>query len=259
MAALIDAHAHLDKYGDDALDAVLHALDELDALTFAVSVDPESYRRTTEIAVRSRRVVPCFGIHPSEAPRFVASLDTLAPLVSLTPMIGEIGLDHRFVTEPGEYPAQREVFAYFLEAARVQAKIVNVHCSGAERATAEMLADHGIERAIIHWYSGSLHDLGALVATGASFTVGVEILRSDHIRGVAAAIPDDRLLTETDNPGGHRWLTGETGEPDLLTEVVAELARVRGIPPEAVRSLVRENTARLIDGDGHLEPWGAVL
>src|SRR3989304_4586318 len=55
--------------------------------------------------------------------------------------------------------------------------------------------------------------LRARIKCGCYFTIGVEVLYSDHIKGIAKAVPDHLLLTEKDNPGGMKWLQGEGGRP----------------------------------------------
>jgi TatD DNase family protein len=122
-----------------------------------------------------------------------------------------------------------------------------------------MLVAHGVERAIVHWYSGPLDVLKRMVAAGYLFTVGVEVLHSAHLRDVAQAIPADQLLTETDNPGGYRWLTGDTGYPAHLGDVVGELARLRAVHPDDLATTVRRNLIRLLEGDPHLASWLAEL
>ena len=118
-----------------------------------------------------------------------------------------------------------------------------------------MLRDHRTERAIIHWYSGPLDVLAQLVGMGYMFSVGVEVLYSDRIREVARVIPSVQLLTETDNPGGLRWLTDETGYPTIIESVVDELARIRDVPRASLVEVVRSNLGRLFDDDPHMEPW----
>jgi len=256
---LIDAHAHLDKYESDQIGEVLADIERRRILTLSVSVDPVSFTRTESIAARSPLVVPSFGIHPENAPLLVDSLAAVEDLVYRAPMIGEIGLDHRFVDDEARYGPQREVFASMLEWARAQGKVVNLHCSGAEGETLDMLASHGIERAIVHWYSGPLDVLSDMIDAGYLFTVGVEVLHSVHIQQVAQLIPDGQLLTETDNPGGLKWVTGETGHPTHLLEVLDQLARLRGIPVAQLTGSIRENLARLMQGDPNLVDWSSEL
>lgn len=161
---LVDAHAHLDKYDNEQIGEVVADIERRRILTLSVSV--VSFARAEAIAARSALVVPSFGIHPEQAPSFVDDVAGIGSLVDRSPMIGEIGLDHRFVTEVAHYGPQREVFASMLEWARTQEKVVNLHCVGAEQETLDMMRSRGIERAIIHWYSGPLDVLADMIAAG---------------------------------------------------------------------------------------------
>lgn len=252
---LLDAHVHLDKYDDSDIAGVVGEIERHGILTVSVSVDRESFLRAEGIADYSPLIIPAFGIHPEQAPDYVDSLRDLADLAGRAPMIGEIGLDHRFVTDAEQYPAQRRVFECLLDIADAQRKAVNLHTAGAEQETLEMLMARGIERAIVHWYSGPLDVLEQMAGAGWMFTVGVEVLSSAHVKAVANAIPAGQLLTETDNPGGLAWLTGATGRPSELLGVVDEIARIRGITVNGLVTQVGANMARLMQGDPHLERW----
>ncbi|HEX6437878.1 MAG TPA: TatD family hydrolase, partial [Candidatus Binatia bacterium] len=140
---------------------------------------------------------------------------------------------------------------YFLAAAREQKKVVNLHTKGGERSILELLERYDVRRPIIHWYSGPLDILGALVQFGAYFTVGVEVLYSETIQAIARAIPDRLLLTETDNPGGLKWLKGIVGMPSDIKKVIDELARIKSSTPESMSRLVHTNFVKLIQND----PW----
>jgi TatD DNase family protein len=255
----IDGHAHLHLYEDEEMEAVLGSITDLGILMLSVSVDVESFLRTEAIAARCDLVVPAFGVHPWAAPEAVEGLDALEPHFDRSPVIGEIGLDHRFVTDEALYELQRDVFDWLLARTVAQDKLASIHCVGAEQETLDLIAAHGLERGIVHWYSGPLDVLERMIAYGLRFSVGVEILRSDHIRAIARAIPDGLLLTETDNPGGPREVTGELGFPPLVVEVVEELARVRGTTPDGILEMVRRNWASLVQNDRHLEPWASHL
>jgi TatD DNase family protein len=252
---MLDAHAHLDKYDADQIDQVLAAIERESILTLSVSVDPSSFLRAEAIAARSMLVIPSFGIHPEHAPLFVGSLDQIVQLADRSPMIGEIGLDYRFVSDVADHGPQREVFAALLQIAKAQGKLVNVHCVGAEQDALDLMTSFGIDRAIIHWYSGPVDVLADMIAAGYWFTIGVEVLHSEHIRRIARLVPAGQLLTETDNPGGKLWLTGEPGQPSHLRGIVNELARLREVPTSALNDLIRRNFLRLIEQDDHLAPW----
>jgi TatD DNase family protein len=238
---LIDAHVHLDKYGDEDLAAALAEIENRRILTWAVSMDIPSYERNLEIAAKSRWVLPTFGVHPRRAPEYAGNLNRLGPWIERSPALGEIGLDFHWVKESEHYPAQKKVLEYFLAAAREQDKLVNLHTKGGEKETLDLLERYGVRRAIVHWYSGPLDILRELVDFGAYFTFGVELLSSEKIRTIARAVPMNQILTETDNPGGLQWLTGEIGMPSVLSRVVDELASLKDATPAAAEKAVEEN------------------
>ena len=248
---LIDAHAHLDQYSDIELPRVIEEIEKNNTLTISTAMNPDSYQRAREIAARCRYVLPTFGIHPWEAHEYSGKVEQLDDLIEESPMLGEIGLDYHFVQEASRYGSQQTVLEHFLRAARDQGKVVNLHTKGAEAQVLSLLVRFEIERAIVHWYSGPLDVFVELSRWGCYFTIGVEALRSDYIRQIALMIPEDQLLTETDNPGGWEWLEGERGMPNHIVEVIGALAEIRGVPEELIEEAVHENFAILIRDD----PW----
>jgi TatD DNase family protein len=254
----IDAHAHLDRYGD-LLDAALTEIRRLRIFTVATAMDVPSYIRLRQIGERSDLVLPTFGIHPKRAPEYGSRLPELGRYIEATPAIGEIGLDFHWVEDRSQYPAQMKVLEYFLAAAREQNKIVNLHTKGGEREILDLLERYHIGRAIIHWYSGPLDILRAMADFGAYFTVGVELTRSEIIREITRAIPDHLLLTETDNPGGLRWLTGVPGMPGEIVNVVDAIGALRHISPQTIEQTVHENFLRLIGNDSWLADVRSLL
>ncbi len=72
-------------------------------------------------------------------------------------------------------------------------------------------------------------------------------------RGIAKLIPLDRLLLETDNPGGYEWLTKSIGMPAVIRDVLAKVAQIRGMDPLELESHVYENWLRMTEGIAELE------
>jgi TatD DNase family protein len=251
---LIDAHAHLDRYVDSVgrLDDALDEIERHEILTVANAMDLPAYERSIEIAGDCDLIVPIFGVHPWRAPQYADRLDDLRQPTARSAMLGEIGLDHHFVEDEAEYPAQRKVLEFFLAAASDQDKVVHLHTKGAEAEILELLDHYEIRRALVHWYSGPLDVLQAFVARGTYCTVGVEVLYSDHIKDVARQVPLELLLTETDNPGGPREHLGEWGMPSLIRDVVGALAAVRGTSESAIVEAVQANFLQLIEDDPRL-------
>ena len=247
---LIDAHTHLDHYRE-GLESVLKEINRHRVFSISNSMGLESYERNLEIAELCNLVLPIFGVHPWNAPEYVSRLENLKMALTQSPMIGEIGLDYHWVKDASQYPAQREVFEFLLAAASEQGKSINVHTKGAEKEVMQLLRRYNIQRAIIHWYSGPLDVLQTMIDYGLYFTVGVEVTTSQEIQVIAQRIPTKQLLTETDNPGGQSWLTGETGMPRHMINVVQKLAELRKTSTEDIIETVQSNFSRLINDD----PW----
>ena len=254
---LIDAHAHLDHY--DEPQEALARIERRRILTLANSMDPASYERNLALAEGCPFVLPSFGIHPRRAATHVGHLAELRPLVEQSPMLGELGLDFHWVRDTGTYPHQIRVFEFLVREAAEHDKIVNLHTKGAEQRILDTLRTFGVTRAIIHWYSGPMDVLDEMIAEGYLFTVGVEVLYSEKIQAVARAVPTRQLLSETDNPGGNRWLAGTVAPPDIIADVVAATARLKNLPPEKLEAVIQANFLRLIDGDPGLASAQALL
>ena len=258
---LIDAHAHLDGYdelGKGALEAALEEIEDHQIFTISNSMDLQSYRRNKEVAARSNLVLPVFGIHPWNAHKFSWSDKDFTQAMEESPLFGEIGLDRYFVKDESLYPAQDRMFRYLLAAARARDKAVIVHAKGAEAEALAALDEIGLKRVIIHWYSGPLDVFEEMASRGFYFTVGSEVLRSKHIQDIAREVRLDRLLTESDNPGGPKSITGKPGRPKIIESVVEALARLRGLTVEALEGVIRRNLVRLLEDDPYLVANSAV-
>lgn len=245
---LIDAHAHINRY-DEITDRVITEIEDYRIFTISNSMDLASYKANLEIGKKCKYILPIFGIHPWVAHEYQNKLTEFDEYIEMSPILGELGLDYHFVEDSSRYPAQRKLFEYFIVRAAEQNKIVNLHTKGAEEDVLRLLESHNVKRAIIHWYSGPVKVMKKMLDRGYYFTVGVEILFSEHIRTIVRNIPDGLLLTETDNPGGYEWLAGTPGMPGVLQEVVLELARLRKIEYEECGNIIQRNFEKLIEGD----------
>jgi TatD DNase family protein len=225
---LVDAHAHIDWY-TDALPAALGQIERRRILTMAVAMDVPSYLKTIEISRSSPFIIPTFGIHPWEAARYKERLHELDGHLQDTPVIGEAGLDFHYVKDTELYPGQIKVFEYQCAWAGRLSKPMNLHTKGAEREVLEMLKRFGISSSIIHWYAGPVSLIESYLAAGCYFTVGVDVLNPRKKQSIAGALPLDRILLETDNPGGYQWLANETGMPDLLLTIMEKVSGIRGL------------------------------
>jgi len=204
-------------------------------------------------------------VHPHQAHVFagrVAGLgDLVRGLVGDTPQaaaIGEIGLDYHYDLCPRD--VQRAVFAAQVGLARDMELPVVVHSREADADTVSILRAEGDGhvRGVFHCFSGgrTLADAALDLGFHVSFSGIVTFPRAPELRAVAAAIPDDRLLVETDCP----YLApvpyrGRRNEPAWVVQVAATLAGVRRVPVAAIDATVTANFARLFAPGG---PQGRV-
>lgn len=246
---MIDAHVHIDQYGYD-LPKALEQIRSLSIRTLAVSMDLPSYQKTLKIAKSEPLILPSFGIHPWHAPKYINRLNEIDGLLESAPAIGEIGLDHRFVEDETKYQAQETVFRYQLDAADQSGKLINLHTSGAEALILEYLRSRTLPAVVIHWYNGPMELVEEFLNLGAYFTIGVEVLQSQRIRSLASMLPEDRILTETDNPNGWDWLHDEPGFPKLIKNVEAEIAKIRNLSQPEFSEIVSSNFNKLLLAGG---------
>jgi TatD DNase family protein len=244
---LVDAHAHLDRYGD-LLPEALAQIERHRILTVAVAMDVESYQRSLVLARGSPYIKPTFGIHPWQAPRYCERLGELDQYLQQTPLIGEAGLDFHWVEDRDTYPCQRTVFEHQCDWARRLGKVMNLHTKGAEREVLDALRQFKLSKSIIHWYSGPTALIEAYLAAGAFFTIGVEVLMSAAIHEIARIVPVERLLVETDNPGGWEWLSGSQGMPEIILRVRDKVAELKAMDSGELEAKLAANWGMLAGG-----------
>lgn len=258
----IDFHTHLHQYAD--AQACLDRMDSLDIMAVACSVDLSSYLSSLDLAERSPRVLPSFGIHPMHAAAYAERLDELEAYVEASPLIGEIGLDRLWWPD---VPArlQERVFAWFLDQSVAADKYCVVHTKGAEKRVLEMLRYHRVEKAVIHWYHGPNRVYKKLLDHGYYQTFGCELRYSATVRRQLRQTPARLILAETDNPHSEAWLRSQRGwgswakkgrayearqaGPELILRVVEDIGRCRRIDTRLAGLLTSGNALRILGGE----------
>jgi TatD DNase family protein len=249
---LFDSHAHLtDESFAAELDATLaRAAERGVGVVVSVASDLHDARAAVDLArTASRpRVWATAGIHPHEAnrctPEAAARLGELArsqPVVA----IGETGLDFYYENSPRRQ--QSDAFRAQLElAGRLDLPVV-VHSREADEETAALVQEFaGRVVGVLHCFSGGVELLETGLAAGwyVSFA-GLVTFKNYGDQGIVQAVPDDRLLVETDSP----YLApvpkrGRRNEPAFLEHTVRRLAEIRGEDPEQVAERTFENACR---------------
>lgn len=246
---LLDVHCHIDNYGCNHLDSALKEIEENSILSISNSMDYPSYKKNLEISKKCRLVLPIFGVHPWNAPYYEDKLESIKEYIEESFMLGEVGLDYHFIKDDHQHQAQQKVFEFFLNEAKRLNKIVIVHSKGAEDDVLRMLRHYDIERAIIHWYSGPIDTFSQLAKRNYHFTIGFMVNHSDFIKVMARRLPQDKILTETDNPGGEKWYSGEEGLPSAMNGIIREIALARKANEEEIVEMIWNNFINMLTPD----------
>ena len=252
MSGLVDSHCHLQhpRFDPDR-DAVLERAVEAGIERIMVpGWDLPSSDAALDLAERHAPLVQAaVGLHPHHAgeadERTWRELEALAadPRCSA---VGEIGLDYfRNLSAPD---VQRSAFERQLDVAAHLGLPVLVHDRDAhEEVTAGLTRWSGRRRGVLHAFSGDAAMAELLVARGflVSFALPISFRSATGPRAAAAAIGPETYLVETDGPylGPDREARNE---PTTTLRVTAEVARLRGIEPQAVADEVRRAYERLL-------------
>lgn len=246
---IVDTHAHLN---DSRLAPDLeHWLQEARAvdvkLIINVGADLESSRLAVLQAASHDELVAAVGVHPHEAKSWSAQME--ADLLELVehPKVcayGEIGLDYYYDFSPKD--TQQEIFAAQLRIAKAKGLPVIVHDRDAHQDVLRILEQNGPYPAggVMHCYSGSAEMLAAYLELGfyISFAGPLTFRNAKRSALVAAEVPDDRLLVETDcpylSPEPYR---GKLNHPARVVQIAERLAELRGVEFATIAELTTNN------------------
>ncbi len=163
--------------------------------------------------------------------------------------IGEAGLDYFYDKSPRE--AQREGFLKHIAAARDSGLPLVIHSRDADEDTATILEEEmqrGAFSAVLHCFTGGADLARRAVAIGlyVSFSGVITFKKNDALREIAAEVPMDRVLVETDAPFlAPEPFRGKRNEPAYIVHTAAALARVKGVTDEEIADVTTENFHRL--------------
>lgn len=242
---MIDFHCHLDLYPDPrdiAAECISRNIEVL-----SVTTTPSAWHGTLAIANGAGCIRTALGFHPQLAGERASELSLFEDLLPRTAFVGEIGLDGS-----PEYartmPAQKAVFDRVLKACeRDGGRIMSIHSRGAATEVMEILDGHlGAGIPVFHWFSGQPKELLRAIQMGCWFSVGPAMLRGKRGRTLAALMPRDRVLTETDGPFAR--IGNENLKPWQAKEGIELLAAQWDLSVTDASQVVHENLGRLLRG-----------
>ncbi len=248
----VDSHCHLDFPDLREREAeVLAAMAENGVdRALCISVTLEDFPAVLSLAERHAHLWASVGVHPDNAgceEPDVARLLALADHPKVI-AIGETGLDYHWHKDAPEW--QRERFRTHIRAARTCGKPLVIHTRSAAADTLRLMREENAGEAggVMHCFTESKEVAEAALDQGfyISFSGIVTFRSATELKEVAAYVPLDRLLIETDSPYlapvPHR---GKTNQPAWVVHVAEEIARLRGEPLARIERATTENFFRL--------------
>jgi TatD DNase family protein len=251
---LVDSHCHLDfpDFADD-LDAIV-ARAGASGIKRIVTISTRVRRLGELLAIANRfpDVYCSVGTHPHHADEEDGiAADELIELTKHPKVValGEAGLDYFY--QHGSRLAQQRGFRAHIAAARATGLPLVIHTRDADEDCGRILEDEmtkGSFRAVLHCYTGGRELAMTAISLGLSisFTGILTFKKSQGLRDLAAELPSDRIMVETDAPylapGKFR---GKRNEPSYVVEIAKVLAEARGVSLEEISRQTSENFFRL--------------
>jgi TatD DNase family protein len=252
---LVDTHCHLDYFTAAEIEAVVQRARDA-GVGHMVTIGTRMRQAAEAIALAERfpDVTATIGVHPHNAGE-PDGLPETAALVALAQHprvigIGESGLDYFYDKSPRE--AQREGFRRHIRAARETGLPLCIHARQADNDVLSVLREElgqgGAFPFLLHCFSSGPDLARQAVALGGyiSFSGILTFPKSPELRALAAELPADRLLVETDSPYlAPVPLRGKRCEPGYVVHTAKVLAEARGLGMAALTALTGANFRRL--------------
>jgi TatD DNase family protein len=251
---LVDSHCHLDfpDFAGD-LDAIVGRAEAAGIVRIVtISTRVRRLDGLLDITARFPSVYCSVGTHPHHADEEDGI--SAQELVDLTRhpkvvALGEAGLDYFY--KNGSPQAQERGFRAHIAAARATGLPLVIHTRDADMDCKRILEEEvakGPFKAVLHCYTGGRELAMRAIELGLSisFTGILTFRNSQGLRDIAAELPGDRIMVETDAPylapGKHR---GKRNEPSFVVETARVLAETRGVTLEEIARQTTENFFRL--------------
>jgi len=254
---LVDTHVHLEDqaFAADRLAVIERAqADNVNTMINAGST-ASANRAVLALAQKTPGLYGSVGLHPHEFPSTSeATFSVLQEQLGHEKVValGEIGLDYHVFPDypPPDRKAQQEAFARQLQLARIFELPLIIHVREAYSDALQLLREYGpfINRGVMHCYAGGMEYLKDVLDLGFYIGVGgpVTYPKAESVREVVRAVPDDRLLLETDAPYlPPQSRRGKRNEPACIKEIAKACAALRGTCWESLAEQTTANAFRL--------------
>ena len=236
-ALVIDFHCHLDLYPKPA--EVVERCHQAGTYVLSVTTTPSAWQGTRGLAAKAPRIRTALGFHPQLAHERAREITLFSSLVADARYVGEIGLDGNRDWKV-HLPVQKRIFEEILFCCTaVGGRVMSIHSRGAADEVLDLLEQYpAAGTSILHWFTGTKKQLLRAVDLGCWFSVGPAMLKSANGRGLAAAMPRERVLTESDGP--FATIAGQPLYPTDTSTALPILAELWQTSMEEVVQVMKE-------------------
>ena len=255
----IDSHCHLDRvdlspYGD-SLDMYLNETqaEHLDHM-LCVSINWEAYPAMRDLVGNRSQISISVGVHPTEKGGYDPTVQELVDtaLADNAVAIGETGLDYARLDDDSEKQCQQQRFRNHIRAAKACDKPLIIHTRDAQQDTIDIMRQEGADEVggVMHCFTEDWAMAEDALALNfyISFSGIVTFKNAKQVQEVAAKVPDDRFLIETDSPYlAPVPMRGKSNYPNYVKYVAEKMAELRGVSVEQIAAISSKNYARLFN------------
>ena len=256
---LIDIHSHLDHYlFRDDLDGVIENAKKAGLkVILTAGINPETNRKSLEIASKYPMVKACLGIYPVQTLQkeiesgdypmkenkfdIDEEIEFIIKNKNKFAAVGEVGLDYSMGENPNE---QKKLFEKMISLAEKLRKPIIIHSRKAESDCIDILKSSKLKKIVMHCFCGKKALVKRIIDNGWYLTAPTSIVRSTQFQENALMVPITQLFAETDAP----YLSpfkDRRNEPAFVRESYKKIAEIKGMELSEVTNNIWMNWQRV--------------
>lgn len=250
----VDSHCHLDfpELAENLPDILERMRQNQVSHALVISVNMPQWPALMELVAPHTHLHASVGVHPDYEDTPVPTAEQLAEMAAHPKVvaIGETGLDYYRLSEPLDW--QRERFRTHIRASRQSGLPLIIHTRAASEDTLRIMREEGADEVggVMHCFTESWEVAQAAMDMNFYISMSgiVSFKKAQDLQDVAARIPLDRLLIETDSPFlAPVPFRGKVNDPSKVIHVAEKIAGLRGIPLSEIAQHTTDNFFRLFN------------
>lgn len=233
---MIDAHSHIDLF--DKMNTFFNSEKGVDIGVFAVGTTPKAYLKEKSMLKNFSNICVGLGFHPQLSGSGYDDIILFEKLIKHTRYIGEIGLD--FSNSYLESKSlQLNQFNKVIQLCEKEGnKVISVHSLKAASTVIDVIAEYSQRKSnkyIMHWFTGSIPQVRRAVELGCFFSINQRMANTKSGREIICAIPNNKILLETDAPFGSKYVSYSSLRQNLQS-LQKNISEIKGVDMASVIS-----------------------